>query len=443
MMMQKNEELLLEPWILHHGYLFGFENLFIFDNGSTSKLTHDVLERYRRLGLNILWDKNTPRDFDLKGWIIGDLIKDFQASTAYDFYFPIDCDEFLTLAGTTGLTMHRQPIHDYLESRLGVEKVLRINHCLNNVPGRCDLFAIQGHRKSVIPRSGLHYVDHGFHEAELTTGKDWIPSDLVHIHMHNKPHFYLLQSARDKLAPFVDVDDLAALREFNGVGNHLKKYFLYSADEYYNSMRAHPCIGFEGFGEFLEGFRLFDFAGDWGRGAPDKVGVSLQNVVPAQPVGAAPSVENHAPAIADLLHRHQGLVEATLVLKRRSLEAISARDWDAAVAALAEYRLKDPDDPEGFAWGVRALRESGSHVEAEELGFSGLKTFPMHEQLFLEWALICFHLRRWDLARIRFDEFRRRFPESREGYARSIEVARELGDAKTEGELAEILAARF
>ena len=35
--MQKNEDLCLEPWILYHGYLFGFENIFILDHNSTTQ----------------------------------------------------------------------------------------------------------------------------------------------------------------------------------------------------------------------------------------------------------------------------------------------------------------------------------------------------------------------------------------------------------------------
>ena len=33
-MMQKDESFLLEPWLLYNGYLFGFENLTVYDNGS-------------------------------------------------------------------------------------------------------------------------------------------------------------------------------------------------------------------------------------------------------------------------------------------------------------------------------------------------------------------------------------------------------------------------
>ena len=44
-MMQKNEDDLLEPWIKYHSNMFGAENLFIYDNGSTSPLVAEVLEK--------------------------------------------------------------------------------------------------------------------------------------------------------------------------------------------------------------------------------------------------------------------------------------------------------------------------------------------------------------------------------------------------------------
>ena len=46
-MMQKNEQTLLEPWLIYHGHLFGFENLYVWDTARlmrqfypSSKVTH-------------------------------------------------------------------------------------------------------------------------------------------------------------------------------------------------------------------------------------------------------------------------------------------------------------------------------------------------------------------------------------------------------------------
>ena len=443
-MMQKDEELLLEPWILHHGYLFGFENLYVYDNGSTSTATHEILNRYACQGMSVVWDRTTNNDYTLKGWIVGDRIKDLQRSREYDFYLPMDCDEFLAHAGVGGVSMSRKRLHDYLSLQIGQNKILRIHDCLANVPGHCDMFVVQGHRKSVVPAEGLTYLDHGHHEPELATGTDMVSSELIHVHMHNKPLSYLLRSARDKLQPFVDVDDPEAIRNFNGVGNHLKKYLAYSTEEYYRSVDSYPRARFNGFNEFLRAFRMFDFPHMWTSGAPNHSENEPPNVMPGfiddKSIAHSIQSEDHPPAIAACLRWHQLRTTEVEKLREVFLDAIGQRDWDQAIGTLAEYRLREPNSPEGFAWSVRALREGGSLVEAEEIGKAGLQRFPWHEQLFLEWALICFSLRKWDEAQTRFDEFRARFPMSREGYIRSIEIAKEFDDVEKVDELTAKLA---
>ena len=49
-MMQKDEVHLLEPWLAYHGYLFGFENLYVLDNGSTRPDVLLTRSEERRVG---------------------------------------------------------------------------------------------------------------------------------------------------------------------------------------------------------------------------------------------------------------------------------------------------------------------------------------------------------------------------------------------------------
>ena len=95
LMMQKNERILLEPWILYHGDLFGFENLFIFDNGSTDEIVITVLQKYEKRGVNINRAYNSKSDFEGKGNLIADKIRSLDQCNYYDFFFPLDCDEFI------------------------------------------------------------------------------------------------------------------------------------------------------------------------------------------------------------------------------------------------------------------------------------------------------------------------------------------------------------
>src|SRR5471030_579275 len=96
-MMQKDETYLLEPWLVYHGHLFGFENLFVFDNGSASLEVRHILARFTREGVNVDWGYASRRDFLAKGELIGGLIRTLDQRGEYDFLIPLDCDEFIVL----------------------------------------------------------------------------------------------------------------------------------------------------------------------------------------------------------------------------------------------------------------------------------------------------------------------------------------------------------
>ncbi|MCB1434952.1 MAG: hypothetical protein KDK75_21180, partial [Alphaproteobacteria bacterium] len=55
-MMQKNEELLLPVWIAYFSHLFGPENLYVFDNGSTLPAVIDQLKHAEVKGVNVFWN---------------------------------------------------------------------------------------------------------------------------------------------------------------------------------------------------------------------------------------------------------------------------------------------------------------------------------------------------------------------------------------------------
>lgn len=88
--MQKNEEDILDEWILYHSYLFGIENIHIIDNNSSNE-SLEILHYYQKMGLNIY----TLDDYSKKGDYICDLIK--QNMDDCDIAIPLDIDEFIGL----------------------------------------------------------------------------------------------------------------------------------------------------------------------------------------------------------------------------------------------------------------------------------------------------------------------------------------------------------
>ncbi len=449
-MMQKNEDLLIEFWILHHAELFGFENLYIYDNGSDSNHVIDILRRYELAGVNVFWDQSTPRHFDLKGWIVGDLIRDLEKKAFYDFFFPLDCDEFVAMAETSGFTTSRNKILAFLDTMRGSDKVLRISHCLINVPSSLNVFGIVTHTKSIVPAGRFRFIDHGFHEAELEGGKAFCNTPIIHLHLHNKPFAMLLQHAKDKLQPYVDVNDLEALSKFAGVGWHLKKYFFGFESAYMASMSSVVRVDFEGLARRAAAFGLDDFMTQWTAAREPNAVATRPNVFLDGEINAyedprPPSLEEgEFPFIItyllDLHHRTQDLIDAS---KRKGLEATGNRDWDMALECWSTVRRLAPFDVEGYAMGVLAYREAMRYDEAESLANLALAGFPDAFRLLVERALISFPTKQWKQGKVRFNELRRRFPGETEGYVRGVEVALNLGDLDEARRIYEMGIRRF
>ncbi|MCQ8279305.1 glycosyltransferase family 2 protein [Acetobacteraceae bacterium KSS8] len=261
--MQKNE-ILLEPWIIHHGILFGFGNLYVYDNGSDLASIKDILLRYAKLGVNVIWDCNKTEDFKNKGDIFAALIKKIQNEKSYDYFFPLDCDEFVMLSGENGFTSSKSEIDTYLDEHIGDDCVRAVNYQLINIPGKLDTFALIDFAKSVIPNRPLRYLDHGFHEAALASGAPAVKSRLVYAHLHNKPFPILLQSARQKLSPFIDCDDKEAIRDYSGNGFHLTKYFLEPESRYHMAYERSTRIHCDDLLRIFDTFRLWEFMRLWG-----------------------------------------------------------------------------------------------------------------------------------------------------------------------------------
>jgi hypothetical protein len=266
LMMQKNEDLLLEPWIRYHMNLFGIESLFVFDNGSTSSATIALLERFEKLGLHVNRSFGTPGDFDRKGEIVGNAISAFAQEHSYDAVFPLDCDEFVAVDTDLGISCRRDDILSYLDFLSGSTVVSEIPYCLDNRPGFADLFRLVPFQKALVPVVTFADIDHGFHQPRTIEGKPAVHSRLRHIHMHFKPFDMVKQHAREKLVPFVDVRDENAIAAFSGVGKHLVRYFAMSPDEYYSDMGSYeyPLVSFNGFLEELSKLMPLDaFLREW------------------------------------------------------------------------------------------------------------------------------------------------------------------------------------
>lgn len=224
LMMMKNEEQLIEPWLVYHGYMFGFENLYVWDNGSTSNEIKGILYKYENKGVNVDFSKNTKEDFHLKGVRLGDKISELDSENAYDFFLPLDCDEFLVLKATDDriIRANKKLIHDAFNSLESERVVFEVNFNYPNILHEPKMFYGWAHQKRFFSQKSFNGMDKGFHNANIMDGISQKISPFGHIHYHFKPLDTMKQHSAEKLYQFIGENgDLNSVPKDNRVGRFL------------------------------------------------------------------------------------------------------------------------------------------------------------------------------------------------------------------------------
>lgn len=249
--MQKNEELLLEPWLRYHGHLFGFSNLIVIDNGSTLPSVVETLTTFEKVGVKVYRQFDDPADYARKGLITADVIRILDHQVDYDFAIPLDCDEFVALWQIDGVTCDRHSILEYLASLDEGQTHFRIENCIYNDPSRPGWFWPQGALKGLMRSRSIQSLDHGFHTFSEQKDFEMAQCDLTHLHFHHKPFEVLNEHARQKLKALVDVNDPKALRSYKGPGLHLVRNLLSDSAEYYRQFHDHLTFRFPDFSALM------------------------------------------------------------------------------------------------------------------------------------------------------------------------------------------------
>lgn len=236
-LMQKNEALLIEPWLIYHGYMFGFENLYVWDNGSTNNSVIETLQRFESAGVNVAWDRTSLDDFHYKGGVIGTKVHEFRDQGRYDLVIPLDCDEFVAMSGARGLSTNRSEILTYLSKIHGKAGAPQMMWGYHNWPGHLDLFKVEEFDKAVIPVNDFDSIDAGFHFVKLSSTGYKYRSELSYIHLHHKPLSALQFHAAAKLDGRVDIKDPDALAAYLNSGAHLPRFFSMTEESYCDTIR--------------------------------------------------------------------------------------------------------------------------------------------------------------------------------------------------------------
>ena len=105
--MVKDEVDVVEDWILYHGTIFGYHNLYIVDNMSTDG-TYELMQKYIKKGVNLY----KHHDYKEKGNIMKQLITQNKSIIA----FPLDIDEFIVYYDKKNNKISTNLIVPYLHS---------------------------------------------------------------------------------------------------------------------------------------------------------------------------------------------------------------------------------------------------------------------------------------------------------------------------------------
>lgn len=185
--MVKDEVDIIKEWILYHGFLFGYTNLFIVDNFSTDG-TFEVINNFKDLGVHIFREA----DYKQKGDIMTKLIREYSTEIAY----PIDIDEFIVYYDKPNnlILTDKDTILHYF-SKLPVRPVYKTNYLISKITNdtgyeNAVIETICGEYSNYGPLAKSFFnttlfknnIDHGNHY--YTT--DYYLTDLVLIHYHNR-----------------------------------------------------------------------------------------------------------------------------------------------------------------------------------------------------------------------------------------------------------------
>lgn len=204
-LMQKNEALRLQPWLDYHQHLFGAKSLFIFDNGSSIPSVIDALRKAASRGATVDWSHKEASDFKRKSIIAAELVHFLDANDPHDFYFFLDCDEFVACEVNGEPRFDRNSILATLNPYANYKGVLLINGKYRNNPYMPNKYTrIEYSPKCFFARGALKSLASGYHDGESKFSKEKIGTPIIFFEFHYLPYKTHLGLSKQKLVHRTD-----------------------------------------------------------------------------------------------------------------------------------------------------------------------------------------------------------------------------------------------
>lgn len=215
LMMQKNEVSLLPLFLQYHESLFGASSLFIFDNGSTEPEVLAELKAAEKRGIQINRSYLGPKSFENKGNIFTRLIQHLDQTDPHDFYFPLDCDEFIACLTPEGVSMNRADIEHALSPFKESPSTLRISHKYWANPLHRNRYQISTYSpKCFFAQGSCEFLDHGYHNAKAKGDAPDQTTPIVYYEFHYKTYLLHRINSMAKLSPYLTDYSRKSLRNF-------------------------------------------------------------------------------------------------------------------------------------------------------------------------------------------------------------------------------------
>lgn len=241
--MQKDEKFLLILWLRYYANLVGKQNIIVFDNGSTDGITLEILKCAQTCGFKINYNHNTYNDFLEKGNVLLSQTKLLYPDV--DIIVPNDIDEFL-IALSPEVSFNYSLIRKNLFKNIFVNNfksaLIRINKGYYNIPYTFET-SVFNCKRLIVKSKYDGVLDRGFHFYGFSSDKDLpavpmvVSPDLGYFHFHYRPFKDMCRRSKDKLAGLTDVEDMGALKNYRGQGNHLIPDLLISEKEYLQRLK--------------------------------------------------------------------------------------------------------------------------------------------------------------------------------------------------------------
>ena len=199
-LMQKNEALRLQPWLDYHQHLFGAKSLFIFDNGSSMPSVIDALRKAASRGATVDWSHKEASDFKRKSIIAAELVHSLDANDPHDFYFLLDCDEFVACEVDGEPRFDRTSILATLNPYANHKGILFINGKYWHNPYMPNMYTRVEHSpKCFFARGALMSLASGYHDGKSKFSEEKIRTPIIFFEFHHLPYRAHLRLSKEKL----------------------------------------------------------------------------------------------------------------------------------------------------------------------------------------------------------------------------------------------------